>query len=110
MSISLDGRSVARTVKGGTAVTGTIVFKDSAGAAYQPSVAPTMFRTRVSDSVVASVTLTYSGTPAGGYTFSDTTPSSPNQEYYLYEWKGTDASKPPVTGEMLILATPSNAV
>jgi hypothetical protein len=98
------------TVKGGTAVAGTIVFKDSTGTAYAPGTSQTCVRTNVLDNTTATVTLTYSGTPAGGYTFTDTPPANPNQQLYLYEWKGLDGTKPPVTGEYLVLVTPTVGV
>lgn len=93
-------------IKGGTGVPIVVVFS-LAGVAYAPSVAPTIFRTRVSDGQVTALVLTYSGTPAGGYTCTDTPPSSPNQELFVYEWKGTDAAKPPVTGSLVVKVNPS---
>lgn len=104
-AINLD-RPPDLKIKGGSAVPLTITFRDSTGALYTPSTAPTMLRTRGDGTNPTAVTMTF--VSLGTYTINDLPPSDPNQQIYVYEWKGIDASKPQISGDYIVQVGPSS--
>lgn len=99
MSAITPPRAADYQIKEGTAVNERVIFYNSAGVAYTPSVTPTLFRTDQATGTSSPITFTYSGAAATGYTFTDI-PDAPG--FWIYEWKGTDATEPAITGDLVV--------